>query len=65
MAESFATGSAILDAMQAPFDDGHFLAPTEPGFGTALTEEMVLDHRPPAVSSNTASGREVAFAASE
>ncbi len=47
MAESFATGSAILDAMQAPFDDGHFLAPTEPGFGTALTEEMVLDHRLP------------------
>ena len=45
MAESFATGSAILDAMQAPFDDGDFLAPTEPGFGTALTEEMVLDHR--------------------
>ncbi len=45
MAESFATGSTILDAMQAPFDDGHFLAPTKPGFGTALTEEMVLDHR--------------------
>ncbi len=45
MAESFATGSAILDAMQAPFDDGDFLAPREPGFGTALTEEMVLDHR--------------------
>ena len=47
MAESFATGSAILDAMQAPFDDGHFLAPTDPGFGTALTEELVLDHRLP------------------
>ena len=47
MAESFATGSAILDAMQAPFADGHFLAPEEPGFGTALTEEMVLDHRLP------------------
>ena len=47
MAESFATGSAILDAMQAPFDDGHFLAPEEPGFGTALTEELVLDHRLP------------------
>ena len=47
MAESFATGSAILDAMQAPFDDSHFLAPEEPGFGTALTEEMVLDHRLP------------------
>ena len=45
MAESFATGSAILDAMQAPFDDGDFLAPREPGFGTSLTEEMVLDHR--------------------
>ena len=45
MAESFATGSAILDAMQAPFENGDFLAPTEPGFGTALTEEMVLDHR--------------------
>ena len=45
MAESFATGSAVLDAMQAPFENGDFLAPTEPGFGTALTEEMVLDHR--------------------
>ncbi len=45
MAESFATGSAILDAMQAPFADGDFLAPEEPGFSTALTEEMVLDHR--------------------
>ncbi len=45
MAESFATGSAILDAMQAPFENGDFLAPSEPGFGTALTEEMVLDHR--------------------
>ena len=45
MAESFATGSAILDAMQAPFEDGDFLAPRKPGFGTALTEEMVLDHR--------------------
>lgn len=45
MAESFATGSAILDAMQAPFENGDFLAPTEPGFGTGLTEEMVLDHR--------------------
>ena len=47
MAESFATGSALLDAMQAPFDDGHFLAPKGPGFATALTEEMVLDHRLP------------------
>ena len=45
MAESFATGSAILDAMQAPFENGDFLAPSEPGFGTGLTEEMVLDHR--------------------
>ncbi len=45
MAESFATGSAILDAMQAPFENGDFLAPREPGFGTSLTEEMVLDHR--------------------
>ena len=45
MAESFATGSPILDAMQAPFENGDFLAPTEPGFGTGLTEEMVLDHR--------------------
>ena len=45
MAESFATGSAILDTMQAPFENGDFLAPREPGFGTKLTEEMVLDHR--------------------
>ncbi|MYB18562.1 MAG: mandelate racemase/muconate lactonizing enzyme family protein [Holophagales bacterium] len=45
MAESFATGSTVLDAMQAPFENGDFLAPSEPGFGTGLTEEMVLDHQ--------------------
>ena len=45
MAESFPAGSAILDAMSPPVEDGDVLAPSAPGFGTTLTEEMVLDHR--------------------
>jgi hypothetical protein len=47
MAESFPAGSAILDAMSARFDDGDYVAPTTPGFGHTLTEEMVLDARLP------------------
>ena len=45
MAESFPGGSALLEAMTPQFEDGDYLAPGGPGFGTGLTEEMVLDHR--------------------
>lgn len=45
MAESFPAGSAILDAMSCRVENGFVLAPQEPGFGTSLTEQMVLDHR--------------------
>ena len=47
MAESFPAGSPILDAMSARFDNGDYVAPTAPGFGSTLTEEMVLDARLP------------------
>ncbi len=45
MAETFPAGSTLLGAMTAPFEDGDYLAPPGPGFGTRLTEEMVRDHR--------------------
>jgi len=45
MAESFPEGSTILDAMSCAVENGYVLAPTTPGFGTSLTEEMVLDYR--------------------
>jgi L-alanine-DL-glutamate epimerase-like enolase superfamily enzyme len=45
MAESFPEGSTILDAMSCSVENGYVLAPTTPGFGTSLTEEMVLDYR--------------------
>jgi L-rhamnonate dehydratase len=45
MAESFPAGSAILDAMKPQEDNGDFLAPQAPGFGTTLTEALVLDQR--------------------
>ena len=47
MAESFPAGSPILEAMSPPFDDGDYVAPAAPGFGSTLTEEMVLDARLP------------------
>ena len=50
-AESFGTndsGTELMEAMTAPFKDGYYLPSDEPGFGTSLTEEMVLDHRLPA-----------------
>ena len=47
MAESFPTGSPILDAMSPPFADGDYVAPSAPGFGSALTEPMILDARLP------------------
>ena len=45
MAESFPEGSEILDAMSCDVDKGYVLAPSKPGFGHSLTEEMVLDFR--------------------
>ena len=45
MAESFPAGSEILDAMSCTVKNGFVQAPTTPGFGTSLTEEMVLDYR--------------------
>ena len=47
MAESFPAGSPILEAMSPPFDNGDAVATTAPGFGSTLTEEMVLDSRLP------------------
>ncbi|MCY4662046.1 MAG: hypothetical protein OXF93_19905 [Acidobacteria bacterium] len=47
MAESFPAGSPILDAMSPRFDNGDYVAPTAPGFGSTLTERMVLDARLP------------------
>ena len=45
MAESFPAGSTILDAMSPTVENGEVLAPEGPGFGTTLTEELVLEHR--------------------
>ena len=45
MAESFPAGSALLDAMSPAVENGDVLAPDAPGFGTTLTEELVLDQR--------------------
>ena len=45
MAESFPSGSALLEAMTPQFESGEYLAPEGPGFGTQLSEAMVLDHR--------------------
>lgn len=45
MAESFPVGSVILDAMSCPVENGYVLAPEGNGFGTSLTEKMVLDYR--------------------
>ena len=45
MAESFPAGSVILDAMSPATENGDVLAPDAPGFGTTLTEQMVLEYR--------------------
>jgi hypothetical protein len=45
MAESFPAGSEILDAMSCSVENGFVQAPTTAGFGTSLTEQMVLDYR--------------------
>ena len=34
----------LLDAMSPLLDRGDYLAPEDPGFGTSLTEAMVLEH---------------------
>ena len=47
MAESFPAGSPILDAMTPRVDNGDYVAPTAPGFGTTLSEAMVREHRLP------------------
>lgn len=44
MAESFPAGP-LLDAMSCQVENGEVIAPTGAGFGTALTEQMVLEHR--------------------
>lgn len=45
MAESFPSGSVLLDAMSPAVKNGDVLASNDPGFGTRLTEPMVLEHR--------------------
>ena len=45
MAESFPTGAPLLDAMRPPLDGGDYLAPVGAGFGTTLTEALVLEHQ--------------------
>ncbi|MDE0828875.1 MAG: hypothetical protein OSB03_06720, partial [Vicinamibacterales bacterium] len=45
MAESFPAGSTILDAMSCTVENGEVIAPTGAGFGTTLTEALVLEHR--------------------
>ena len=43
-AESFGTndsGTELMEAMTAPFKDGHYLPSEKPGFGTDLTEKLV------------------------
>ena len=47
MAESFPAGSPILEAMTPEFNTGNYLAPTAAGFGTTLTEQLVLDYQLP------------------
>ena len=46
MAESFPPGP-LLDAKSCPVENGEVIAPAGPGFGTQLTEQMVLDHHLP------------------
>ncbi len=46
-AESFGTndsGTDLMEAMTAPFNNGHYLPSEKPGFGTALTEKLVKEH---------------------
>ena len=47
LAESFGTGdngTELMDAMSGRFRDGYYYPSEKPGFGTAVTEEMVKKH---------------------
>jgi L-rhamnonate dehydratase len=47
LAESFGVPGMSTDLMMAmtpEFEDGYYLASEKPGFGTGLTEELVLEH---------------------
>jgi L-rhamnonate dehydratase len=47
LAESFGvpgTSTDLMMAMTPEFEDGDYLASDKPGFGTGLTEELVLEH---------------------
>ena len=33
-----------MEAMTAPFDNGYYLPPEKPGFGTAITDRLVKKH---------------------
>jgi L-alanine-DL-glutamate epimerase-like enolase superfamily enzyme len=47
LAESFGTGDAgteLMDAVTARFDKGYYYPPEGPGFGTALSEELIRRH---------------------
>ena len=52
MAESFGTlddaANDLMLAMTSPFERGHYLAPSGPGFGTEITEDLVKRHLAPA-----------------
>lgn len=46
-AESFGTGdqgTELMEAMTSPFEKGYYLPSEKPGFGTAITEELVKQH---------------------
>ena len=46
--ESFGTGddgTEVMNAITAPFIDGYYYPSEEPGFGTALNEEMIQEYR--------------------
>lgn len=48
MAESFGTGDSASDlmlAMSARFEKGYYYPSEKPGFGTEVTEELILKHR--------------------
>ncbi len=49
LAESFGTGepgNELMEAMTAPFRDGHYYPPEKPGLGLEITEAMLKKHAP-------------------
>ena len=47
LAESFGTGDTgtdLMNAMSAPFENGYYYPSNKPGFGTEVTEELVKNH---------------------